>query len=395
MVSLRKRILWRRALDWLKTYHPIVIAVTGTYGKSTAAAAIAKVVSTKYRTRWTPQSGADPMTVPLAILGVDAPASTLSWYQALTRSFTDEISEEEPEVLIIELPATAPGDLDWIGQRIAADITVVTNVGTANLDVFHSKENIVHEISSLIVGTKTTGTVVINYDDEVIRDMPTLTKAAAISFGSTAAADVQVVRANRLPAGGFVLEVRTHHEIAELHVPHIVARHQLSSLLAELAVGHALTISLAESARALQTFAALPGRTALIGGRNSATLIDDSANATPESMMQALETLRAVPARRRIAAIGDIAHLGRETERAHRKIGRLAAHTANIVIAVGENMRWAGVEVLQAGVDVHHFDKAEDAGKWLVDFLQSDDLILISGGWEMHMSTLVERLRAG
>jgi UDP-N-acetylmuramoyl-tripeptide--D-alanyl-D-alanine ligase len=128
---------------------------------------------------------------------------------------------------------------------------------------------------------------------------------------------------------------------------------------------------------------------ALGGGR----ILDDSANATPESLMHALETLRALPSARRIAVIGDIANLGRTTERIHRQIGRLAAQTASMVIAVGLDMRWAGGEALQAGSDVHHFDTADEVGKWLGDFLQADDTILVSGGRAMHMEQVVERLR--
>jgi len=234
---------------------------------------------------------------------------------------------------------------------------------------------------------------VVNGDDELAREMPTATRAAAISYGASPAADVQLVRANRLPSGGFALEVKTHREMAELHLPNIIARHQLSSVVAALAVGHALQIPLKESAAALHTFSAPPGRTALVRAGNGATIIDDSANATPESMLQALETLRALPGKRRIAALGDIANLGRYTEATHRRIGRFAAQTAPMFIAVGESMRWAGMEALQAGIDVHHFDTPDNAGKWLIDVVRPEDSILVSGGEDIQMSRLVDRLR--
>jgi UDP-N-acetylmuramyl pentapeptide synthase len=127
-------------------------------------------------------------------------------------------------------------------------------------------------------------------------------------------------------------------------------------------------------------------------GRHDVRIIDDSANATPESLQQALETLRALPSRRRIAVLGDIANLGRATERLHREVGRQAAQTANMLIAVGEHMRTAGREALQRGIDVHHFDTPDDAGKWLADFLRAEDTVLVSGGREMQLGRLVERL---
>jgi UDP-N-acetylmuramoyl-tripeptide--D-alanyl-D-alanine ligase len=396
----RQKILWRRALDWLTTYHPLVIAVTGTYGKSTAAAAIEKVVAGHHTVRWTPQSTPGPLAVPLSILGLSENPTTMSWYRALTHSFAREIVAPEPEVLILEITAHQPGDIDWLANRLSPDITVVTNVGTANTELFGSRENIAHELSSLVVTTKREGFVIVNNDDVATRGMPTLSPAAAISFGTTAGSDIQLTRANRRREGGFALEVKTHREMAELLVPGVIARHQLHSLLAALAVGHALKIPLKTAAKALHNFEPLTGRTSLMTGRNDSRIIDDSANATPESMQQALETLGALPCLsgrqascRRIAVIGDISRLGREAEKIHRHLGRSAAQVADMVIAVGENMRWAGMEALQAGADVHHFDSPLDAGKWLAEYLVSDDTILVSGGRDMQMSRVVERLQ--
>lgn len=380
MLSWRNGILWRRALDWLAAYHPLVIAVTGTSGKSTAAAAIAHVLGKHHVVRWSTPATPDPAGLALAIMGVERDPKTITWYTALTASFTHELAAAEPTVLILEISATRPGDIDWVATHLSPDITVVTNVGTANTELFHSKNNVAHELSSLVAATNPRGTLIVNADDELTNTMPTLAKAATISFGVSSTADVRLNRANRLPDGGFAFEVTTHQQMAEVHVPQIVARQQLPSLLAALAVGHALQIPLKDGAKALHSFTPLPGRMASVAGKNNARVLDDSATATPESMLQALETLRALVGKRRIAVLGDIDHLGRESERAHRNIGRLAAQTATIVIAVGEQMRWAGSEALKVGADVHHFAHADDVGKWLVDFVQTGDTILVSGG---------------
>lgn len=394
MNSWRRKIIWRRALDWLHQYNPLIIAVAGSAGKSTTVAAIQRVLAGRYTTRASSADiQADPIAVALTILGSSKKPQDVSWYQALTTSFALEIAAEEPQALILEIDAARPGDIDWIANQIAPDITVVTNIGSANLELFSTKANVAHEIGSLTAATKAAGTIIINNDDELTRGLGTFTRAATISFGLGPEADVRLKRANRLPAGGFALEVTAHQEIAELRVPAISARSQLLSLVAAMAVGHALKIPLSKSASAFHTFEPLPGRTKLLPGPNSVHLIDDSNNATPESMNQALETLRVVGGQRRIAIIGDIENLGRHAQHAHRLIGRQAAQVASIVIAVGENMRLAGMEALKAGADAHHFMSAEDAGKWLTDFIQPNDTILVSGGREMKMNHIIERLQ--
>lgn len=380
-------------MDWLKRYQPLIIAVTGSASRSTTAAAIEAVVAVSYSTRRSAPALVDPVALALAIIGSHHNPDSVTWYKALTSSFAQEITDEEPAVLILDLPADRPGDLDWVARRIAPDITVVTDVGTANLELFVAKENIAHEMSSLVAMTKASGTVIVNNDDELASAMPTLSHAATISFGTTPAADVRLTRANRLPAGGFAIEVRTHQEIAEVQVPQLIARYQLLCFTAAFAVGHALKIPLARAAQVLHTFAPLPGRMTLLPGRNNSRLIDDSAGATPESIKMALETLRALPSRRRIAILGDIGQLSSEAERVHRAIGRMAAHIAPMVIVVGLHMRWAGMEALQLGADVHHFESAADAGKWLADFIAPEDLVLVSGGREMKMNVIVERLK--
>lgn len=384
--------MWRRVRDWLQTYRPIIIVVTGGAGRSSAARALELVMATTYNVRLVSPKNSDPVAVALAMLGREEDPATISWYTAVTKSLAREIVEEEPAVLIIDIGADRPGDLDWVGQRLTPDVTVVTDVGSANLELFVNKENRAHEMASLVVSTKASGAVVVNQDDELTAPLPTLSKASAVSFGTTATADVQLARLNRLPTGGFAAEVRLHNEIIELHLPFLAARYQVLSVTAALAVGHALNISATKSAPALHAVTPRNGQGKMLRGIKDSRILDDSAAATPESMRMALETVRALPGRRRIAIIGDIDQLGAYTERFHREIGQLAAHVAPMVIIIGQSMRIAAKEAVKMGVDVHQFATATDAGKWLVDFVVADDSIVVSGGAHMHLSEVVERL---
>lgn len=394
MPSLRQSILWRRARDYLAAYHPYLIAVTGTSGQPTTAAAIAHVLGSRRAVRAGHAADSSPLAVALAILGSPSPPDKVTWYGELIKSLTQELREQEPEVLVLSLPVARPGDLDWLGRRLRPDMTVVTTIGSANLELFSSQENIAHECASLIVATKDDGWVVVNHDDELTQPLATLSKSRALFYGLDPASDIRLTRSIRQPSGGFALEIALHQARAEVNLPRIIARQQLPSLLAALAAGHVFNIPLPEAAQLLHSFHPPPGSIHLVNGKKDTQIIDDSSTSTPESLKMSLETLRALPARRRIAIIGDLANLGRHAEIAHRQIGRLAAHIANPVIVVGEHMRWAGMEALQSRVDVHHFQTADDAGKWLLDWLQAGDTILVSGGANMHMHHIVDRLHA-
>lgn len=394
MRSLPNRLLWLRANDWLKKYKPVVIGVTGSTGKSTAVAAITQALQGSYSVRSSSHSYTSPIDVALTIAGADLQQARPGWFSLLTNSFVKELREAEPQVLVLEVGADHPGDIDWLAQKVPFKIGVATNVGTAHLDMYVTKEMLAHEKTSLIVSLPKHGYAILNMDDPLVAVMGNGTPAQIVKFGSTRDAEVQIVRSERLSQGGLAVEIAVHGRRYEMHLPNVLAKHQLTAITAALTVAHVMGVDPNAAIKRLQSFRPPAGRLQRIVGISGSSILDDSQNSTPESMNEALQLLHELSATRKVAVLGDIAKIGKETNEVHKQIGLQAAQVANLIILIGESMRMAGTVALKQKADVHHFNTADAAGRWLTSFIKQGDLILVSGSRGMQMEKVVELLSA-
>ncbi|MBI3631129.1 MAG: hypothetical protein HY221_02220 [Candidatus Sungbacteria bacterium] len=126
-------------------------------------------------------------------------------------------------------------------------------------------------------------------------------------------------------------------------------------------------------------------------------ILDDTYNASPESMRAALETLQALPGRRKVAVLGDMLELGTYTEGAHRAIGDTAAKFADMLFCVGARAKFIADEAILRGLDrekVFYFDDSPAAGRALDPVIREGDLILVKGSQGMRMERVVEEIIA-
>ncbi|MBI4021942.1 MAG: hypothetical protein HY372_01160 [Candidatus Andersenbacteria bacterium] len=394
MATLGDRILWRRARDYLHRYQPTLIGITGSSGTTLVKDALALALAPILHLRTAPFRHHTLRGLALAILGAKSPKLHRHWLRLLTGSHLRELIADEPNCIVLDLPAHQPGELDAVARALTFQVVAVTNTETINLHLFPSLEMIAHEQASLISALPQNGTVCLNADDKLVAAHAARTKARIIWFGESASADIRLVRTHRLTTG-LAAEWRILGRPLELHLPHIIGRHQLSYLSAALAVIAALDIKTHQAAQRLAQIRPPAGNLRLFEGQGGAQIIDGSYEVSPESMMAALATLSEIPSRRNIAILGDLPPLGAHQTSCYEKIGQRAAQTAAVLVTVGENIRTSGAAALQAGgVDVHHFADSRDVGKWLVDFLHAGDTVLICGSHNLHLERVVERLLA-
>ena len=121
----------------------------------------------------------------------------------------------------------------------------------------------------------------------------------------------------------------------------------------------------------------------------SVRIIDDTYNANPDSMMSALDVLKASSARRRVAVLGDMFELGSEEIALHRKVGEHAAKAGiDRLITIG-NL----AENIAKGGSGTHFPDKESFLEVIEDYIEPEDLILVKASRGMHLEEIVERLR--
>lgn len=394
--QLGYKVLWRRTKDYIDRYDPFVVGVAGSTGKALTVKAIDLALDGMRHTRASYPNYNSRLGVAISALGLKPPSTKTGWMQLLSKSRLKEFAEEEPDTLILEVGADAPGDVDWVVNQIPINAAVITNIGSTHLRLFGNKQNVAHEHQSLTANLSENEFAILNADDPLVVEARHHTKANTILFGTANHADIRLMRSTRLSNKGFAVEIATPKTRLEFTLPNLVSFQQLHSVLAAIAVAHAMELDVKKAAQSLSGITPVPRKMEIKEGKKGATIIDDSHNASLESTLAALHLLQTLPAKRKIAILGDMLDLGGESISAHKRIGKAVIQSANVFVAVGNEMKHAGAESLRIPnkTDVHHFDDSRDVGKWLGEYIGKGDLILIKGSREMRMEHVVKRLQA-
>jgi UDP-N-acetylmuramoyl-tripeptide--D-alanyl-D-alanine ligase len=169
----------------------------------------------------------------------------------------------------------------------------------------------------------------------------------------------------------------------------ILGEHHIYVLLPSLLAGLVTGIDLERGCQVLADFSLPPGRMTRIDGVNSSTILDSTWNASPRSVEAALETLRSLPARRRIAVLGSILGLGERTESGQREVGRIVSRLADVLITVGAEARLMAEEATARGMPeevVLSFDTAEEAGRYLKECVRPGDVVLLKASQSLRLN---------
>ncbi len=335
--------LQQYAHDILVRWHPIVIAVTGSTGKTTTKEAIAAVLSSNFATFRSWQNYNDLLGLPLSLGRL----------------------EERHEFAVLELSCDHPGEIRDLCQIIQPQIGVLTNISPTQLQYFGTVERLADELGTLLAYLPASGRAFVNRDDEHIRSLTTRCKAPITYFSPSATQDVQVDWTGSrciLPA----THELAHNEQGIQLSSHLLGQQYITTLLAAYYVGKHCGLQTVDMQHALAHFQPLPGRLNPLAGVHGATLLDDTHNAAPAAVLAGLATLKALPAARRIAILGDMTRLGNFTEEAHRNVGQQAATCVDYLILRGEYATTVAESARQAGLSTQQIiltSTHEDAAK--------------------------------
>ncbi len=413
MKNTLEKILASLARDTIKKYKPTVIAVTGSVGKTSTRIAIFDVLKSTRRVRTCPNNFNNEIGVPLTILGLARPGrSFTAWSWALAKAWVDLkfLTKKYPEILILEYGIDRPGDMDYLISIARPDIAVVTAIGEvpAHIEFFKDAEAVANEKTKIVKALSIDGYAILNHDDYAVYDMKEKTKAHVMTFGFEENADVRVANYDirtvkdeilgdvpegitmKMQYGGSVLPVRLHNAFGKPSC-YVAA--------AASAVGLVMNKNMVEISEALTTYEPPPGRLRLLQGIKKSFILDDTYNASPEAMRVALDTLQALPGKRKIAVLGDMLEIGTYAEAAHRSIGDRVAQVADMLITVGSRASFIADEATVRGAErdgkvlshtqVMKFNDPAEAGKALDPLIEEGDLILVKGSQAMRMEKAV------
>lgn len=403
MKSLLKFILKKLTIRTLNRYEPKVIGVTGSVGKTTVKEAIYKVLSVKFKVRRNEANFNNEIGVPMTVLGL-ASTSKLSWFSNLFKGFRVAYGPKMnyPEVLVLELAADKPGDIQYLTEMVKPQIGVVVAVGAipVHVEYYASPKAVAVEKSKLVHSLPTYGLAVLNYDDQTVLDMKDKSKAKLKTFGFAEGADIRATERFLFVENdemGLSFKVHNNETFVPFRVRGIIGFHQIYAILTSAAVALHFGMNLIQVSEIFKEFSPPKGRMRVLPGIKDTLIIDDTYNASPESMHAALEALSNIARykqKRRIAVLGDMLELGKYTITAHKNLGNFAARNADMLFCVGSRAKLiadAAQNQMSTG-SIFTFSTSSDAGKVLQDQMKQGDVVLIKGSRAIKMEKIVEEI---
>ncbi len=309
--------LARSALDSLPGLQ--IIAITGSAGKTSTKDLLAQVLASHTATVAPRGSYNNELGLPLTVLSADP----------------------STRYLVLEMGARAVGHVAYLCTIAPPDIAVVLMVGTAHVGEFGDREAIAAAKSELVAALPADGVAVLNADDPAVRAMSQRTDARIVWFGRADDADVRATNVVVDERGRPAFDLAMSAGVAHVHLQ-LAGAHQVTNALAAAAVGREVGLSLSQIARALTSAAPLSRwRMEVVDRADGVTVINDSYNASPESVHAALETLVVIGAGRRTwAVLGEMRELGAAAAAEHAAVGRLATRLdIDRVVLVGTAAR--------------------------------------------------------
>ena len=315
-INLMYRVRARRKLNRFK---PMVVGITGSYGKT----------STKYFTEALMESR-------FRVLKTRASFNTIL---GVCRAINEELGPEH-EVLIVEMGAYRRGEIRDMARLTRPHIGVLTAIGPQHLERFGSIETIEKAKFELPAALSADGIAVINNDDPRVRRLAaTLTKPRVLRYGIDTTSGELDLAADEIAHGPDGLAF-TLVERGGKRTPvktRLIGLHNVSNILAAATVALAAGVTMREIAGAIGRLQPVPHRLEVHTGPDGVTIIDDAYNSNPVGAFNALEALKEFRTGRRILITPGMVELGVEQDARNQELGVRAAGVCDFVILVGPN----------------------------------------------------------
>lgn len=350
-----------------------VIGITGSVGKTTATLASLAVLSQKYKTIATSPSLDMIFNLPITILKVSP----------------------KVEKVILEMGIEYPGEMDFYLSLVRPKTVIVTNISKQHSQFLGDEGSIAREKMKLIEQLPEDGVAILNWDNPHTRAMAEKTKAKVIFFGLDK--NHCDVWATGVKINDFNLNFGLNYGVESVEInSKLLGLHQVYPLLAAAALGISADIPLVKIKRGLEEVLPAEHRLQAMEGYNGSVILDDTYNAAPVAVEEALDTLSRVPARRRIVVLGEMRELGEFSETMHRQIARKIYQEKPDLVLLGQGeARTIADELIKLGFIPERLElnlkNAEIVSK-LLQILAKGDVVLVKGSRAVRLDEVVAKL---
>jgi UDP-N-acetylmuramoyl-tripeptide--D-alanyl-D-alanine ligase len=370
------RALQDLARDVRRRSGAIVVAITGSAGKTTTKEVVAEFLSARFPVFRNKGNLNNHIGLPLSLLQL----------------------RSRPQIAVVELGMNHPGEIRTLVGIAEPEVRVWTNVGDAHLGFFDSADAIADAKAEILENGAASHVLVVNANDSRVMERARRFAGTVVTFGIDVDADVR--GSSVVPRGvdGMEALVTAAGQEARLRTP-LLGLGNLSNVLAAIAVGLHFEIPLDDMVARAATLMPAYHRGEVLRLPGGVTLIDDSYNSSPAALGRALETMAtATGSARKVGVLGEMLELGEFSEQLHREAGRRAAEAGlDLLIGVGGSVAAAmTAEAVRAGMPercVWHVSSKEQAADLALRHVRAGDLVLVKGSRGIGTDLVVERLK--
>lgn len=347
------------------------VAVTGSVGKTTTRNMVATALRSQYHTCETIKNYNSQIGVPIMICKV----------------------QPEDEIAVLECGMSEPGQIHILSELVRPKYAVVSVIGVAHIENLKTQENIRDEKLSIIDALAPDGVLFLNGDDAMLADQKDLLSVKTIYYGTQDWCDYYAADIQYDHGRSYFTCVHGDESVSvELSV---LGKHNVLNCVGALAVAHTHGIPLERAAAEFAHYSGI--RQKIVTVDNRFRVIDDTYNASPDSMRASLEVLCHVETEgRRIAVLGDMFELGPNSEQYHYQVGEyLAELPIDELIVVGNHSRMIRKAVEDSGkkMKLCTFTENEEVAMYLIGTVQMGDIVLLKGSNGMKMWEILEVLQ--
>ncbi|GAO99772.1 UDP-N-acetylmuramoyl-tripeptide--D-alanyl-D-alanine ligase [Fructobacillus ficulneus] len=354
------------AKAYLAEVSPKVVAITGSNGKTTTKDMVAAILAQKYQTFKTPENFNNEIGLPVTILSMP----------------------ENTEVLVLEMGMDRPGQLTFLSQLARPDVAIITMIGEAHLEFFHTRANIAKAKLEITAGLKSGGLLLIPADEPLLTEASEL-PAETKTFGPEPTNCQETLKETKFVDQG-----------QKFAIP-LLGRYNVRNALSAIRVGQAFGLNLETIATALKNFALTKNRTQMLTAQNGALVISDVYNANPTATKEVLQALAQEETQDLVVVLGDMLELGDQGPALHAglKDAVLAAQPKAVYLVGDLMVNNLGPALLKSDLSqtkIYNYQKNEidQLTDDLNQRLQANDCLFLKASHGIHLEKVLDKIIA-
>ena len=292
------------------------------------------------------------------------------------------------EIAVIEMGMDKKGEIDYLTNLVNPDVAVITNIGMSHIENFDSQKGIFEAKMEIVNGLKEDGLLVVNGDDPYLKTLKGLDKKySLITCGFNRENDIYC-SSYTVNEDNISFTCKYNNQEYNFTVDSI-AKHNILNAMFAIVIGFKYGLVYEEIKEGLLNIEFSKNRLNIIK-TDKYTLIDDTYNASYDSVMSALEILNNFEGRK-VAILGDILELGKHSKSIHEKLGKNVS--CDVLVAIGEDAKYIYEEAKKKGVTAYYFLTKEDFYDKMATILLKGDNILIKASRGLKLDEVVDVLK--